>query len=54
MKKFLEKLLLFLFLLALAVIPVNVYVDPYNVFHADAIRDNGVEPNKNYIKTTLY
>ena len=51
MKKFLGKLLLFLFLLALAVIPVNVYVDPYNVFHADAIRDNGVEPNKNYIKT---
>ena len=24
--------------------------DPYNVFHADAIRDNGVEANKNYIK----
>ena len=25
-------------------------VDPYNVFHARAIRDNGVEANKNYIK----
>lgn len=51
MKKFIGKLALFLLLLALAVIPLNVYVDPYNVFHADSIRDNGVEPNKNYIKT---
>ena len=25
-------------------------VDPYNVFHVHNIRDNGVEPNKNYIK----
>lgn len=25
-------------------------VDPYNVFHYEYIRDNGVEPNKNYIK----
>lgn len=25
-------------------------VDPYNVFHARAIRDNGVEANKNYVK----
>jgi len=27
------------------------FVDPYNVFHWKNIRDNGVEPNKNYIKT---
>lgn len=51
MKKFLMKLLLFFILLALGVIPFNVAVDPYNVFHGDSIRDNGVEPNKNYIKT---
>lgn len=51
MKKFMMKLLLFLILLALAVIPFNVCVDPYNVFHGECIRDNGVEPNKNYIKT---
>lgn len=51
MKKFLGKLVLFLVLSALLVIPINVYVDPYNIFHADCIRDNGVEPNKNYIKT---
>lgn len=51
MKKFMMKLLLFFILLALGVIPFNVSVDPYNVFHGDSIRDNGVEPNKNYIKT---
>lgn len=51
MKKFMMKLLLFFILLALAVIPFNVAVDPYNVFHGDNVRDNGVEPNKNYIKT---
>lgn len=51
MKKFVGRLALFLFLFALIVIPFNVYVDPYNIFHADCIRDNGVEPNKNYIKT---
>lgn len=51
MKKFLGKLIGFLVLFALVVIPFNVCVDPYNIFHADCIRDNGVEPNKNYIKT---
>lgn len=38
-------------LLALLVLPLNLCVDPYNIFHAANIRDNGVEPNKNYIKT---
>ncbi len=51
MKKFITKLALFLVLLALLVIPFNIWADPYNVFHAASIRDNGVEPNKNYIKT---
>lgn len=51
MKKFIGKLTLFLVLLALVVLPVNVGVDPYNIFHAGSIRDNGVEPNKNFIKT---
>lgn len=51
MKKFVMKLILFLLLLALVVVPFNVWKDPYNIFHADCIRDNGVEPNKNYIKT---
>ena len=30
---------------------VSVGIDPYNVFHWRAVRDNGVEPNHNYIKT---
>ncbi|MCH5279989.1 MAG: hypothetical protein J1E61_00865 [Lachnospiraceae bacterium] len=51
MKKFISRLVLFLVLLAVLVIPINVLLDPYNVFHWDRIRDNGVEPNKNYIKT---
>lgn len=51
MERFLGRLFLFVMLLAVIVIPVNVMIDPYNVFHADEIRDNGVEPNKNYIKT---
>lgn len=51
MDRFLFRLSLFVLLLGMTVIPVNVIIDPYNVFHADTIRDNGVEPNKNYIKT---
>lgn len=51
MERFLGRLFLFVMLLAVIVIPVNVVIDPYNVFHADEIRDNGIEPNKNYIKT---
>lgn len=51
MEKFLGKLLVFVILLGLIVVPVNVWIDPYNIFHADEIRDNGIEPNKNYIKT---
>ncbi|MDO4965227.1 MAG: hypothetical protein Q4E51_00830 [Lachnospiraceae bacterium] len=51
MKKFLIKSLAFALLLALVFAPVNIVVDPYNIFHWDAPRDNGVEPNKNFIKT---
>ncbi|MCQ2513901.1 MAG: hypothetical protein MJ089_02250 [Ruminococcus sp.] len=50
MKKFLIKVSIFLvFCLALEVIP-SVVIDPYNVFHWRNIVDNGIEPNKNYIK----
>lgn len=51
MKKFVCKVTVFVLLIALVLIPFNVIVDPYNVFHADHIRDNGIEPNKNYFKT---
>ena len=33
----------------LVTIGSSVIIDPYNVFHVENIRDNGVEPNKNYI-----
>lgn len=50
-KKFIWKVLIFLVItLAIIVVP-SIIVDPYNVFHYDNIRNNGVEPNKNYIKT---
>lgn len=51
MKKFVCRVTVFTLLVAVLLIPVNVIVDPFNVFHADRIRDNGVEPNKNYFKT---
>lgn len=38
-----------LFILTLE-IAIPMLVDPYNVFHWQKIRDNGVEPNSNYIK----
>lgn len=51
MRRFLLKMLpLFLWIFILmAVLPVAI--DPYNVFHVENIRDNGVEPNKNFVKT---
>ena len=30
----------------------GMIIDPYNVFHVDKIIDNGIEPNKHYIKMT--
>jgi hypothetical protein len=51
LKKFVKKVIFFLvFCLAVAFIPSYI-IDPYNVFHWKKIRNNGVEPNKNYIKT---
>ena len=51
MKKFFLKLLAFTLLLTAIFAPVNMVIDPYNIFHYDDPRDNGVEPNKNFIKT---
>lgn len=51
MKKFLKKVIILFFSVAMFVAAFCVYMDPYNIFHASWIRDNGVEPNKNYIKT---
>ena len=50
MKRFLLKTLAFALLFALTAAGISVYIDPYNVFHPLSYRENGVEPNKNYIK----
>lgn len=51
MKKFVCKVVVFSLVIVLFIVPFNVVIDPFNIFHADRIRDNGVEPNKNYFKT---
>lgn len=51
MKKFLVKLLILALILIGLLTPVNAIIDPYNIFHYDNPQDNGVEPNKNFIKT---
>ncbi len=51
MKRFLVKVIVFILILATIFLPVTIIVDPYNVFHYAAPRNNGVEPNKNFIKT---
>lgn len=50
MKKFLKKILPFALFCLLVTTLIPVCVDPYNVFHVNQVRDNGIEPNKNYIK----
>ena len=50
MKKFLKKIFPFIAFILVLEIAVPIIVDPYNVFHWYQIRDNGVEPNSNYIK----
>ena len=50
MRRFLLKALVFALVFALTAAGVSVSVDPYNVFHPLDYRENGVEPNKNYIK----
>ncbi|MCR4585886.1 MAG: hypothetical protein K5686_09210 [Lachnospiraceae bacterium] len=50
MKRFVIKTLIFAIFCALVSTLMPLAVDPYNVFHTANIRDNGVEPNKHYIK----
>lgn len=48
--KFLKKCILFFLIICVIFVPFGVILDPYNVFHPLNMRNNGVEPNKNYIK----
>lgn len=50
MKKFLLKVSIFAAFAFFVQVITPVYVDPFNVFHWEHIRDNGIEPNKNYVK----
>ncbi len=50
MKKFIQKIILFSTFCFLLMAAISITIDPYNVFHINNVRDNGIEPNKNYIK----
>lgn len=50
MKKFLLKIVFFACVCVILTVLPCILIDPYNVFHWDNVRENGVEPNKNYIK----
>ena len=50
MKRFLFKCLAFALILGVIFLPITLLLDPYNVFHPDNIRNNGIEPNKNFVK----
>ncbi|MBQ9503806.1 MAG: hypothetical protein IJU93_02240 [Lachnospiraceae bacterium] len=50
MKKFVLKCVIFFCIIAAIFAPFGLFVDPYNIFHWRHIRNNGVEPNKSYVK----
>ena len=51
MKKYLLKISIFALLLIGSIVAFSVAIDPYNVFHYEYPVNNGVEANKNFIKT---
>ncbi len=51
MKKYVIKAFIYAAVLISVFASVNIVIDPYNIFHYSYPRNNGVEPNKNYIKT---
>lgn len=51
MKRFVKIVSLFLAIILIITIVPAVVIDPYNIIHWSNIRDNGIEPDKNYIKT---
>jgi len=50
MKKFFRNILFLSLFIIFFVVFCCTVLDPHNVFHYKNIRDNGIEPNKNYIK----
>lgn len=50
MKKFVIKCVVFFLIITIIFVPFAMILDPYNIFHADNLVNNGVEPDKNYFK----
>ncbi len=50
MRRFIKKCAIFALILSVIFLPLGVGLDPYNIFHWNHIRNNGVEPNKSYVK----
>ncbi|MCR5420516.1 MAG: hypothetical protein K6E98_05895 [Lachnospiraceae bacterium] len=51
MKRFLLKFSLFSVMVISFFLIIGVIIDPYNIFHYNYPRNNGIEANKNFIKT---
>jgi len=52
LKKLCIKAVIFILIIVLAVLPISIVIDPYNVFHPYNPKDNGIESNKGFIKTS--
>ena len=50
MSLFIKKLMVVIGIPLLLILLPAFLIDPYNVFHWKNVRDNGIEPNRNYIK----
>ncbi len=50
MKKFVIKFSVFALIIIGFFFSINYFLDPYNIFHYEYPRNNGIEANKNYIK----
>ena len=50
-KRFVVKFAIFAVIVLSFFVVINVMIDPYNIFHYEYPRNNGIEANKNFIKT---
>ena len=50
MNLFIKKLIFLALIVLFVIIVPAVLIDPYNVYHWKQVRENGIEPNRNYIK----
>lgn len=50
MKRFIKQIIILMSVGIIFSVVLSAVIDPYNVYHWKNVRDNGVEPNKNYIK----